>query len=89
MVLIGKQEFCVSLEFYDLIGNRPGVAKVPSCPCMERSFLKLKLMEEIEKWGGAGERERCVCVGRGGTGHCLNPYIMPCPNQLPRCKPVI
>ena len=89
VVPAGKQEFCVSLEFCDLIGNRPGVANGPSCHCMERSFLKLKLMEEIEKWGGAGERERCVCGGGGGTGHCLIPSIMPCPNQLPPCKPVI
>lgn len=28
---LGKQEFCVSLEFYDLVESRPGVASGHPC----------------------------------------------------------
>ena len=59
---LGKQVFCDSLEFYNLMGNR--LANGHPCHWVERSFPKLKPMREMEK---LRERER----DRGVRGVCV------------------
>lgn len=56
---LGKQEFWVSLEFYDVVEKRPGV--VSGCPCYltERFFLKLNpIQKKATPRDGKGRERR-------------------------------